>query len=1197
MSGALLHDKLREIFDVDDVSAVAAWLASTESATPVIVVGPAFSRFADDAQSRRPVTPVQVPLASDVRSTLRRTRATTGDDDESEGRKDPQPLEEAVAQVLVRRIDDAALAPAEAHEALFDCPAAAVLTTNRCDTLLDRGRSGWARVASEEEMGALWASNVPLIYLHGHRDAPSSWVTPGSLLAVEPSRPRMLAHARRLLGARPALFVGFEVDEADLSDVVALIRATDLAAPPRLLLLTEDHPRLPKRDWAERGIVAVVLRDPAPAAGVARVLRMVDPRGRGYADADEVQRIVASKRSFPERLHIVQDYLRDADRAPGGDDSVWRQCLRASFSDEDWQRTSRLHAADFEPSPTTSDLQPPAARVLARRTLSVLPDERFRRPSSLVWQLDALLANGGKPPRGSAADVARWLDLAIQQGIEATNHSLYDLVDLSSWVWRRALEEAPPAEQRALRDDAERAFRRAHALAVRYRFETAARNIAEDAAALGVALPVATQMPLGEVAEQPTPLTAALTRGLAALLDGRAADARQAYEEAIELSRAAPDPLAEWIATDGAHSALIADWSVGAWSDPERRRIRLGYWRRIEALEQRDPVRSWKARAEQRREAADAKTLERFQDREDARVLGKQSTRWDNVAHLLWRTLRDLESLGAAPGRQRTYLEPLIRLGVFDPDEELRQRLRFMLPATDGWLDRLLSDPRGTVEGRLALGDSLRRVMLEQCTTASERVALLTALPHLTDVLRVDDYEPLASFLEACKARWPVEAHTVSGKQYLFRDYPAAWCALACALPSPAILERLEVYRATIVHPLEAEAFGRCFDDLTWDAWVAEGVGVERLVAFALDTSASLADKAPRVSAGIAWALVAILHAGHESLPASARDRIEQWLLPATEAPDPDDRSWHHLPATAHIARALGEEPWRRTLAALLARLGGGAGDWRNSFERDAMIVEALLELGADESPVSGKVAELLARLERRWSEHRRFLELNPHHADETVRFLVAAARVLAEARVSCVSKLLEVANTNHRALRRIHPILEPTLWGADWPRLVECVRLAAGGGRGDHSNVSLASVLSLWSSSVEGGRELPPELRFLTEIGLVSVAHESRFVANQAAYGVVGYAGHLRTPEHEEPVASAMRRMAEDPRLVVRGAAAFGGSYLPRAAHSAAVRRTAEGIDAQLEDDPIAWIQRQRLRGRGLAVARGTCRGSARLG
>ena len=1175
--------ELRELFDQPSAIVVLDWLAATESRRAVVVVGAELSRLAKSAQTGSPVTPAEVPSWRDVRARL---GAVDDDGDDLLGVREPSAavdLDQRADEILCRRIDDRALAPGDAHESLFEYPVAGVVTTNRFDTLLDRGAHGWLRVLVDEDVSTVSGSDVPLIYLCGHRDHPASLLHTRSPLEVERTRPRTVALVRQLLRMHPALFLGYALDDPDLALVTGLASQGTVPGAPRVIVVTGAPSAIERRRLEERGTAVVLLRSVHPATGVKRLLGL--PRRRAD-DVDNIVRSVRAQASFRERYLMVRDYLADADRGRDHDHSIWFACLRAAFDQTQWEQATRVRDPDVH-EPLAAGLERTPAAGSFDGGLSALPPERFVGPWPLARQLDALLAGRTREPEPDLAHVAAWLQLGIDHGIAEAD--LPEHIDLASWAWTEAtmrLPRADPAPE--LRRASEHAIRQAFELANRYGFDRTREHVHDDATRLGVTMAETTATAPTEQPPDRTPLTDALGRGFAALLDARFDEARRAYDEAATLAHEVDHPLAAWVALDGAGAAFAAAQDPFLPRDSAAERRRRAYRRRLETLERDVRVRSWLDRAGARRRAAEREAFEREQAREQERLLGTRSTRLNNRLHELWRSLRDLEVLGAPPHRQRIYVDLLVRAGGYSPDEELRQRLRFGLKGTSFWLERMSADGRGTVEERIQLGDSLRKVLLHPGEAASERLALLEALPDLIELLRSEDVEALATFLVDCKQRWPLEGVTYDSHMVLANRYPRAWRTLARLEAAPRTLDRLVDYRESLAHPLEKESFGATLQALPWAAWVGvAGLAPNALLTFVLDTADALelGDIATAADAGITWALWSILDAARgsdaDALSGAATGRIGRWLDRIMVLPDPRGYHWHALPGAAHVGRLLGGDRWRSWLPLLLDCIGArGSPDARRfALERDAALLSALLDLEVDAGVLSDRAEMMLGELEADWREHRKFLDRNPHHMQAYAEFLVAYARSEQSRRGLVTRMLLELVEDGHVALRHLGPIARPEIWGQRWSQLVTRVAFAAGGQRGNDALGSLLSALDLWLDIERSGIAVADDLRFVVETGLTAVAHESHLVANTAGYAVVAFAEHA-DGAYASRVGQALRLMEADPRVSVRHAAAYGVAYLRSVAKADVVRVTAAEIDGHLSTDPIALVQRQRDRG-----------------
>ncbi|MEO7330066.1 MAG: hypothetical protein ABI193_15935, partial [Minicystis sp.] len=159
--------------------------------------------------------------------------------------------------------------------------------------------------------------------------------------------------------------------------------------------------------------------------------------------------------------------------------------------------------------------------------------------------------------------------------------------------------------------------------------------------------------------------------------------------------------------------------------------------------------------------------------------------------------------------------------------------------------------------------------------------------------------------------------------------------------------------------------------------------------------------------------------------------------------------------------------------------------------------------------------------------------------------------------------------------------VLDSKYWGDLWqPFLALIWKFSRGGDGSDPVAAKLGAVdlLRRWAAPFKGDSgELPSDLGFLLELSQLALLDESAAVANRAAYAITGYAAHARSPYTTRLVSGALRRMAVDPRLGVRGGAAYAGKKLPLMDVAEETRAVGLEIDEALEKDPYAIIQRQR--------------------
>jgi len=182
-------------------------------------------------------------------------------------------------------------------------------------------------------------------------------------------------------------------------------------------------------------------------------------------------------------------------------------------------------------------------------------------------------------------------------------------------------------------------------------------------------------------------------------------------------------------------------------------------------------------------------------------------------------------------------------------------------------------------------------------------------------------------------------------------------------------------------------------------------------------------------------------------------------------------------------------------------------------------------------------------------------------------------------------SRLLQLVRAAPEHLNLCAEVLQTKHWGDLWPDFVDLIWKNAGGGDGPDPVAARRAVVALFGRftepSVGRGVELPPELGFLLDHTLLAVQDESLSVANRAAYNIVRYAALARSPVDLRRIGDILGRLARDPRVEVRGAAAYAGKVLQLWDGVAEeIRAVASKIDEELASDTYAVIHRQRVFG-----------------
>ncbi len=955
---------------------------------------------------------------------------------------------------------------------------------------------------------------------------------------------------------------------------------------------------------ATRNLVSFVGEAVSTAAELLHVLRGEHPIGLGPIEGiGRVKNWIRDGEDFHERCRRAGDFLSDPDRSMvvrtnrHSDYDIWLEPIAREFTEDEWRRINSIYVDDLRYDELVSPARKPTTSVPDPRSVfrgfSALPRDRFSSQSTLPRQFDAFL---GKRPDLSL-DLASWMTFALRGSL--TEESLTDapeFLDAVSWIWRSVVENSLGGH--GAREEARRVILRSLAIALKNGHELQRKHIENDATTLGI--DISTVDPAGE---RPADFLEKMKEGFETILNSAFPMARVAYAQAGAIARERGDSFGEWAALHGEEDAALASLDLGERATPEAQSVMGEYRRRCDAIEDVPKIREWMAEARRREEQITQLVIDGFVRQRRHRTAPGRGMSFSNAPHEYWTMFRDLETIHASPTLQRRYVQPLIDAGGFNPDTELHYRLQLDVDKTESaedWLGRITDDPQGTVAERHDRYADLLTEFTRTDTTKIERVRRLEVFPKVAPIFRRDELDWAFSFLMDRKKEFQSAVTTFVSMRTMGRDHARGWRAYADLETRVEVLDRLEAYAATIEAYAEAEEFSREFDRLPLAQWVGLHTSApERLIhlAFGLDRS-SRKRQVVRSDEHLAWALGSIVVAVRRfqaDLPEPMWNDVRSWAATALRKQLPDEHSYLSgaFNASVHLAWAAasgdaGRDTLVKEALALTSEIPYSSFRRAPALEVPISLWVSLVQAGA--RPTDAAMADtanvLWMTLDAAWDETLRFVRSNPHHAWPYVAFVAGGIASGAAWHPSVTrDRLLQLIQAAPGQLPLCAQVLEPTLWEDRWQRFVDLVWRSSTGGDGSapiEARLGAVGLLTRWlgARSRTGSGELPPDLGFLVEMTLLAVADESPGIANHAAYAIVGYASRARSLTDVQRVAGVLGRMASDPRVVVRGAAAYAGTKVPFMDVADEVRAASDRIDRALSGDPYAIIQRQRVFG-----------------
>ncbi len=909
-------------------------------------------------------------------------------------------------------------------------------------------------------------------------------------------------------------------------------------------------------------------------------------------DIERVRMWVRAGTDFEERCNRARDFLNDPDRAAivrtnkYVEYDVWLEALRGTFQDEEWEHVSTTYEGDEFYDLTIPEEQrrknlAPDARS-SFHGFQVLDRGRFSVHGLISRHIDAFLVKHAD----QRLNLARWLAFALfEANLHVERKPLF--TDLLAFCYRTAAEHGDGS----FLEEANRAIRRCYALALKNHYEPERAHIAEDAKALR--LDTASILPAGE---RSSAYLEAMRQAFDAMLEGDFADARKAYSQAFTVATERDEAFDAWVALHGEAEATWDGLDFDEQIDGDRQTLMDDYHRRIEVLEQKEGVTAWLARAREYREQMDKLTIEKLVRERRHRLSSSQTYSINHAPHEYWTLFTDLETIFASPNFQRKYIQPLIDFGGYDSSEELTYRLRLDVNKTEetlAWILRVLDASGPTLEEAQKRDEALLAEYKRDDARKLERMRRIKIFSQIAKIFRVDDLNWAAAFLTKCKEE--------RNDPYWFRRTNfAAHASAICGyvqLETRAIgLDMLEQFVGGDItwHERFELARGLNHGAVPIQQWIGlHENAAERLAQLTLrliKTAYDENDNDVKECAGdelFTPALMKIVQATRRfqrKLPEPIINAMRVW------ANEVLSHVWDNDAIQLALTLAPNAETRDETITRLLGMIHAAIAEATNGAALDAPIQAwiHLVEASVDpqETAMAAAARGVWGKLDAFWGAILERPRMGAQEKWAYVSFLSCwLASDVANPELIVREKLLELVKRAPENLSLCAPVLDPKHWGDLWPSFVAVIWKQAGGGDGSDSVAARREVVALfnqWLLNTQASHvELPAELDILLDHTLLAILDESDSVANYAAYGVLRYAVRARKPHDIRRISNALLRIAHDPRVDVRGAAAYAGTYLPGQKDIAGeICMMALDIDERLKMDPYAVIQRQRIYG-----------------
>lgn len=171
---------------------------------------------------------------------------------------------EVYERVFCESLPDSDIVPGPVHSELARIPLiSGVITTNNLDTLLDRTFPRAHRIVKEVDIAGSLDSALDIIYVHGHRSRPETWILSRSdYKDIEANFPVKISIVRNLLARYPSLFIGFGHTDPNLHSIARYLNAAVGSYRPAMLSLSINRPNSALQShWSKLGLSIAAVSD------------------------------------------------------------------------------------------------------------------------------------------------------------------------------------------------------------------------------------------------------------------------------------------------------------------------------------------------------------------------------------------------------------------------------------------------------------------------------------------------------------------------------------------------------------------------------------------------------------------------------------------------------------------------------------------------------------------------------------------------------------------------------------------------------------------------------------------------------------------------------------------------------------------------------------------------------------------------
>ena len=1205
---------IRELFAEEHVLDVLNWFESTMRRRPVVLVGAGFSRNA---------VPVEGAIASELPdwsglTSLFTTYLTVPEESSTEvattgfGTKtvglhtaDVPHLaelfhEQARPSEFIDRLQlavpDSDFEPGEAHLALYDYDAEAIITTNNLDTLLDRdGQRRWFPVKKDIDLmqarfhGSRRQREV--IYLHGHRSDPDSWVlTRSQYEDVPASKPCIWRKVQQLAIQHPLLVVGYSLFDSDFHALFRSVHRDLHGTNMRSIALIKDPVHQAERaHWKRLGMTLVPFKSDSPlTVGQQLTFFFSKLQPLKHQPSRELVRdvlsTIARQSGFEAKLALYAEFEErlEGETTLGRGRTLrrwrpWSEVARTTVGGARWSRL--ISGGGLEHLAEVS--LPPQLAGDGETQHDWVLDAVWGKTEPVAIAND-LLSNARVAPRL----VADWLRRGLRVcDLETEDPRIFHPPNVcralgATISYANQLSEPIPNALVA------RYVRSCVRTAYKY-FETSLLEELQELAPGGPVTDHDQRKNDGDA--EPHFWARMMETGFRAAMNGKRDDAVLAYWKAARDASSRANLEEEWKAvrsaylTPGLHHPILGE------EDPVRL-VREAVAARWNVLERNHVVAETLSAEADRIAKAGSENVESLVQRARQEWRGTSQRTLSNTFHHLWRSLREYELDFCAPALQELLARPLVDGSRFPPEVELEYRLRLRFKRTNEFLEWVADD----LEIEPGRRDAIRRSVVSQLATpgasVAENVSRLESLPAVVPFLHADELEGALSFLRCVWDDVGLHYYSFSADGLLFGGYSRSLRALLRFASPEVAFFYLRAFWKRTRETEEAEYFGRTLGDLPLSEWARrEPRLLTQLLNLVASVGENLVGRRNPHSGGIPSVFISLVSLvrsrGRQSL--SLRQRRRLLSISRPEKLDYGPHDWASKLWGLLLRYELLDESDSNSLR-------DSADDWLRSAigemvsERDSLkrcvkmeslsgVVAGLLERASRFPPDISLVRELFGLMSTNREELWKYLSNNTQYSSSFARLFVLSLRLLhGDDAATCRRMIIELMD--------LIPTLMPDVllvWPEDVDALDACwdrrLEQLFSGALTESQVSGAARALDSLHILVQRGL-LPEEPHRSSLVGQARLFLHSRnvFLATRSLAVLLELAVSTEDEGEAQILVDAIAPFVGDPRTRVRAWAAFAAGRLSQSARTDLARREGQRLCSGLEDDRCLMVQSQ---------------------